>query len=61
MRVLEAFGAPEDQKEFHSLHDYDFTYRLGEVAREPSYDDDIRVECTSGIHFFITKQEAENY
>jgi len=25
-----------------------------------SYNDDIRVECTHGIHFFMTREEAEN-
>jgi len=30
------------------------------VAAE-SFDDDVRVECSSGIHFFITKAEAETY
>ena len=25
------------------------------------FDPDIRVECTSGIHFFITRREAEEY
>jgi uncharacterized protein YjbI with pentapeptide repeats len=34
-------------------------YRVGEITRPDSYDDDIRVECTHGIHFFITRTEAE--
>lgn len=36
-------------------------YRVGEITRPDSYDDDIRVECTHGIHFFITKKEAVEY
>jgi hypothetical protein len=36
-------------------------YRVGETVRPDRYDDDVRVECTGGIHFFITKREAEEY
>ena len=28
---------------------------------ESDYDDDIRVECTKGIHFFMTRKEAEEW
>ncbi|MBK8189032.1 MAG: pentapeptide repeat-containing protein [Vampirovibrionales bacterium] len=34
-------------------------YTIGEITRPDSYDDDIRVDCTHGIHFFLTKDEAE--
>jgi len=44
-----------------SLHDSRFTYEIGKMASEPSFDPDIRVECTAGIHFFMTKEEAFNY
>ena len=43
------------------LHDETFVYRTGEIVRPDSYDDDIRIECTHGIHFFLTKEEAEDY
>ena len=36
-------------------------YAVGKITRADSFDDDIRVECTNGIHFFITRQEAEEY
>jgi len=38
----------------------DFEYKVGETIKPDSYDDDIRVECTNGIHFFLTKEEEEN-
>ena len=41
--------------------DYDFTYEIGKRVIPDKYDDDIRVECTSGIHFFQTRQEAEEF
>ena len=36
-------------------------YVVGQTVKPDSYDDDIRVECTHGIHFFMTNREAENY
>jgi len=33
----------------------------GETVRPDSWDDDWTVECGSGIHFFITRAEAEDY
>jgi len=38
-----------------------FTYKVGEWVKEPEYDPDIRVECTKGIHFFMTIEEAKGY
>ena len=45
----------------YSTHQRTFEYRVGQVVRPDKYDDDIRVECTSGVHFFLTKEEAEEY
>ena len=45
----------------YSQHDGKFAYRLGEVVHPDSFDGDIRAECLPGIHFFITKKEAEKY
>ena len=36
-------------------------YKIGETVIPDKYDDDIRVECTHGIHFFITFEEARDY
>ena len=38
-----------------------FSYRVGEIVRPDSFDDDVRLECTNGIHFFMTRREAEEY
>lgn len=37
------------------------TYDEGSELVEPDYDPDIRVECAKGIHFFMTKKEAEEW
>jgi hypothetical protein len=52
----------ETETEFRSLHDEDFTYRVGETVKPSNpFDDSITEECTSGIHFFTTREEAEKY
>ncbi len=41
---------------------YDKTrYIAGERVEADGWDDDIRVECTHGIHFFVTLREAREY
>jgi hypothetical protein len=36
-------------------------YEEGEIVVADSYDDDIRIECTNGIHFYMTRKEAEDW
>ena len=43
------------------LYDRNVVYRAGEIVRPDKYDPDPRVDCTHGIHFFLTKEEAEAY
>ena len=42
-----------------SLHDPDFVYRVGEEVCTDY--DDILQECARGIHFFLTREEAERW
>jgi hypothetical protein len=44
-----------------SSYDGKTYYNVGATIYPDKYDDNIRVECTSGIHFFITRKEAEEY
>lgn len=44
-----------------SHHDAKFSYVVGRTHSVKRMDRDIRVECTRGIHFFITRREAEEY
>ena len=55
--VLEVFGAAAGI----SLHDRKTEYRAGQRVTPDSFDDNWQDECSSGIHFFITRLEAENY
>ncbi len=46
----------------YSEHDNTFTYEVGKrVVPKLPFDENWQEECASGIHFFITKIEAENY
>mgnify|MGYP002737178377 CR=1 FL=1 len=44
-----------------STHDGITFYQPDAIVYADKYDDDIRVECAHGIHFFMTKREAEEY
>lgn len=44
-----------------SQHDAKTEYRAGEIVKSDVWDDNRWDECSNGIHFFITKTEAENY
>jgi hypothetical protein len=56
---IERDGVPLDNA--LSNHDHFFVYRCGEMVWPDSYDPDPRVECTNGIHFFRTREEAEEW
>ena len=45
----------------YSKHDGDFEYKVGEYVYPDHYNEDIRIECSSGIHFFMTKKEVEEW
>ena len=55
--VLEVIGAEEGI----SLHDSEFIYRKGETVIPDSFDDNRWNTCGNGIHFYITRLEAENH
>jgi len=46
-----------------SDHDssFKYEYKAGDIVHPNKFDDRITEECTNGIHFFITKAEADNY
>lgn len=44
-----------------SIYDFEFAYRVGETVHADHWDEDRWNECSNGIHFFITRREAEEY
>ena len=56
--VLEVIGA---DKGITDTHGPTTIYRQGEIVKCNKWDNNWMVECSGGIHFFITRLEAENY
>ena len=38
-----------------------FAYIVGQIVRVDNYDPSPLIECSGGIHFFITRREAVEY
>ena len=57
VKVLEVIGAEVGIAQ----HDDKTEYRKGEIVKPDSFDENWQEECAPGIHFFITRIEAENY
>jgi len=57
VRVLEVFGAEVGI----SQYDTSVVYRAGETVSVSNFDTDRWNECSAGIHFFLDREEAENY
>ena len=55
--VIEVIGAEAGV----SAHDSRTEYRAGQRVKPDGFDENWMEECSSGIHFFITRLEAENY
>ena len=54
-------GSPSDVSSIPSKRDPNFIYTIGEVVEVTDFDADRWNECSTGIHFFITRQEAVDY
>ena len=57
VKVLEVYAS--EKKVLLGNHDGRTPYQKGRLTKADSFDSDIRVECTHGIHFFLTREEAE--
>ena len=54
-------GSASGKKCVSSNYDQDFIYELGKIVEVEDFDEDRWNECSTGIHFFITRQEAVDY
>ncbi len=63
-KVLSIYHVATDEQYVmgESMHDKNFVYKVGEVVSptEP-YDEDIKKTCSSGIHYYLTEDEARNH
>ena len=63
-RCSEALVLSIDDGALQEVINYSFSrtvYKVGEVVRPDRFDTCRWEECTNGIHFFITRKEAEEY
>ena len=51
-------GDKAEVNEVSSNYDSSFKYRIGETVEVDDFDTDRWNECSSGIHFFVTREEA---
>ena len=45
----------------YSEYSPNFEYKVGEMVSEDDFDDNKEIECSFGIHFFMTKEDALDY
>lgn len=57
-KVLEIEGG---LNEIRSDYAQDFIYKVGEIVEVHNFDENRWNECSSGIHFFISKEMAKQY
>jgi hypothetical protein len=56
--VLEVIGAEFGVTDYHGPRT---EYRVGQRVTPNAWDDNWQNECSTGIHFYITREEAENH
>lgn len=61
LEIQELDGSPSGVKEVRSKFDNYFIYRVGETVCVEDFDDNRWNECTTGIHFFISRDAAVSY
>ena len=54
-------GSKAECTETTSNRDHSFVYKVGETVEVPNFDTNRFNECSTGIHFFIDRQEAVEY
>lgn len=54
-------GTVSVEQSVHSNYDSEFIYTVGEIVTVDNFDENRWNECSTGIHFFINRQEAVDY
>ena len=58
---IENIETGEKVEEIRSNYDNNFIYRVGKIVYVDNFDDDRWNECSTGIHFFVNKENAIKY
>ncbi len=59
--TIKSFDFKENYEEAWSLVDENFVYRRGEWVEVKNFNEDRWMDSTTGIHFWLTREEAEAY
>ncbi len=59
--TIKSFDYEESYKEAWSLVDENFVYRVGEWVEVENFNEDRWMDSTTGIHFWMTREEAKKY
>ena len=59
--TIKSFDASEEYTEAWSLVDENFVYRKGQWVEVPDFNEDRWMDSTTGIHFWMTREEAIGY
>ena len=54
-------GTVADIDKVYSYFNLDFEYKVNEIVKSDSFDDNFWKECSHGIHFFMNRQNAVMY
>ena len=61
MAIYDKKGRPVKRCYNMSYPDRTLLYRVGEFVHSKHYDPSLAIECSNGIHFFMTREEAEEW
>jgi hypothetical protein len=61
LSIVRIENGEELQSVENTSHTPSIVYKVGEIVKPDSFDEDRWNECSHGIHFFINKQDALNY
>ncbi len=61
VKTIAIWDGKERLKEGMGMHNNKTLYKVGKITRPDSFDPSPLIECSHGIHGFITKDEALNY
>ena len=59
--TIKSFDYKKNYTEAWSLADENFVYRVGEWVEVKDFDENRWMDSTTGIHFWLTREEAKNY
>ena len=61
LSITKIDGTSDGVNTVYSIYDETFAYKIGELVEVKDFDDNRWNECSTGIHFFVTRQEAVEY